>query len=248
MSFTGKRIVITGAAGDFGRAVTRRLLAGGAEVFAVGQDSDSLETLTKDLGSLGRLTTYVADVRDEAQVAGYANAARQAGPIDGFFNNAGIQIPAVPITDTAVEDFDRVFAVNVRGIFLGLKHVLPLMADGGSVVNSSSALGVVGAPGVAAYSSAKHAIIGLTKVAALEQGPRNIRVNAIAPGPIAGRMTFTLEEQVFQGSGQTFSDSAPIKRHGQPDEVAALVLFLLSDDARYISGSVQVQDGGYTAA
>ncbi len=248
MSFQQKNVIVTGAAGDLGSATVARLLAAGARVFAVDRNVEALADLAAKHAGKGDLTTHVADVTVEADVAAYAKAAAKDRPVDAFFNNAGIQIRAAPITETAVEDFDLVQTVNVRGLFLGLKHVLPVIADGGAVVNSSSALGLVGAPGVAAYSTSKHAIVGLTRVAALEQGARGVRVNAIAPGPIAGRMTFTLEDQVFQGNGQTFADGAPLRRHGTPDEVAALVMYLLSDDARYTTGSVHPIDGGFTAS
>jgi NAD(P)-dependent dehydrogenase (short-subunit alcohol dehydrogenase family) len=138
----------------------------------------------------GALQTFVADVSDSEQVLGYATRAFELwGKVDGFVNNAGIQTPVRPIVEFHEEDFDRVMAVNIRGV-LGMKYVLPRMRDGGSVVNMSSALGVVGGAGIVAYVASKHAIIGMSKTAALEQGTRGIRVNACAPGPIAGRMTF----------------------------------------------------------
>src|SRR5262245_37490399 len=112
----------------------------------------------------------------------------------------------------------------------------------------SSALGLVGGAGINAYVTSKHAIIGLTKTAALEQGVRRIRVNACCPGPIAGRMTFTQADQVFAGSGKSFADSVPLRRHGTPDEVTGLVCFLLSDDSRYATGTTHSVDGGFITA
>ena len=139
-------------------------------------------------------------------------------------------------------------AVNVRGVFLGMKYVLPRMRDGGSVVNMSSVLGLVGGAGIVAYVASKHAIIGMTKTAAIEQGARGIRVNAAAPGPIAGRMTFKLADEVFAGSNKTFAETVPLGRHGAPEDVAGLVSFLLSDDSSYATGTTHSVDGGFTTA
>jgi NAD(P)-dependent dehydrogenase (short-subunit alcohol dehydrogenase family) len=182
-------------------------------------------------------------------VLGYATRAFALwGQIDGFVNNAGIQTPVRPIVDFPEEDFDRVMAVNIRGVFLGMKYVLPRMREGGSVVNMSSALGLVGGAGICAYVASKHAIIGLTKTAALEQGPRGVRVNACCPGPIAGRMTFKLAEEVFAGGKKTFAETVPLGRHGTPEDVAGLVSYLLSDDSSYATGTAHSVDGGFTTA
>ena len=170
------------------------------------------------------------------------------GQIDGFVNNAGIQTPVRPIVDFPEEHFDRVMAVNIRGVFLGMKYVLPRMREGGSVVNMSSALGLVGGAGICAYVASKHAIIGLTKTAALEQGSRRIRVNACCPGPIAGRMTFKLAEEVFARSKRTFAETVALGRHGTPEDVAGLVSYLLSDDSSYATGTAHSVDGGFTTA
>jgi NAD(P)-dependent dehydrogenase (short-subunit alcohol dehydrogenase family) len=170
------------------------------------------------------------------------------GQVDGFVNMAGIQTRVRPIVEFPEEDFDRVMAVNIRGVFLGMKYVLPRMREGGSVVNMSSALGLVGGAGIVAYVASKHAIIGMTKTAALEQGPRGIRVNAAAPGPIAGSMTFKLADEVFAGTKKTFAETVPLARHGAPEDVAGLVSFLLSDDSSYATGTTHSVDGGFTTA
>ena len=180
---------------------------------------------------------------------GYATRAFELWQkVDGFVNNAGIQTPVRPIVEFPEEDFDRALAVNIRGVFLGMKYVLPRMRDGGSVVNMSSALGVVGGAGIVAYVASKHAIIGMTKTAALEQGARGIRVNACAPGPIAGRMTFKLAAEVFAGTSKTFAETVPLGRHGTPEDVAGMVAFLLSDDSGYATGTTHSVDGGFTTA
>ena len=249
MLFSGKNIIVTGATGDLGAAITKRLIAQGANVLAVASDEAGLARLITVVSGPGALQTFVADVSDSEQVLGYANRAFELwGKVDGFVNNAGIQTPVRPIVEFHEEDFDRVMAVNIRGVFLGMKYVLPRMRDGGSVVNMSSALGVVGGAGIVAYVASKHAIIGMSKTAALEQGARGIRVNACAPGPIAGRMTSKLADEVFAGTSKTFAETVPLGRHGTPEDVAGMVAFLLSDDSGYATGTTHSVDGGFTTA
>ena len=208
MLFSERNIIVTGATGDLGTAITQRLISQGANVLAVAPNDAGLSRLSGEVSGPGVLETFVADVSDAEQVLGYATRAFELwGEVDGFVNNAGIQTPVRPIVEFSEEDFDRVMAVNVRGVFLGMKYVLPRMRDGGSVVNMSSALGLVGGAGIVAYVASKHAIIGMTKTAAIEQGARGIRVNAAAPGPIAGRMTFKLADEVFAGSNKTFAET-----------------------------------------
>ena len=140
MLFSGKNIIVTGATGDLGTAITRRLISQGAKVLAVAPNDAGLSRLAGEVSGRGVLETFVADVSDAAQVLGYATRAFELwGQVDGFVNNAGIQTPVRPIIEFPEEEFDRVMAVNVRGVFLGMKYVLPRMRDGGSVVNMSSA-------------------------------------------------------------------------------------------------------------
>ena len=231
MLFSGKNIIVTGATGDLGVAIVQRLISQGANVLAVAGHQSELSRLATFSGP-GTLETSVADVSDAEQVLGYATRAFALwGQIDGFVNNAGIQTPVRPIVDFPEEDFDRVMAVNIRGVFLGMKYVLPRMREGGSVVNMSSALGLVGGAGICAYVASKHAIIGLTKTAALEQGARGVRVNASCPGP--HRRTHDLQ----------------IRRRGirrYKKDVARLVSYLLSDDSA--TGTAHSVDGGFTTA
>jgi NAD(P)-dependent dehydrogenase (short-subunit alcohol dehydrogenase family) len=249
MPFSEKNIIVTGATGDLGTAITRRLISQGAKVLAVAPNDAGLSRLASEVSGRGLLETFVADVSDAVQVLGYATRAFGLwGQVDGFVNNAGIQTPVRPIVEFPEEEFDRVMAVNVRGVFLGMKYVLPRKRDGGSVVNMSSALGLVGGAGIVAYVASKHAIIGMTKTAAIEQGARGIRVNAAAPGAIAGSMTFKLADEVFAGSDKTFAETVPLGRHGTPEDVAGLVSFLLSDDSSYATGTTHSVDGGFTTA
>src|SRR5262245_12120285 len=159
VGLSGRNIVVTGASGDLGLAIVERMVTEGANVLAVGGCNRNLSAL-KSVSGRGALETFAADVSDAKQVLAYANRAFELwGEIDGFVNNAGIQASVRPIIDVSEEDFDRVMAVNVRGMFLGLKYVLPKMRKGGSVVNMSSALGLVGGAGISAYVTSKHAII-----------------------------------------------------------------------------------------
>jgi NAD(P)-dependent dehydrogenase (short-subunit alcohol dehydrogenase family) len=224
-SFSGKNIVVTGASGDLGLAIVRRLVCEGANVLALAGSDRNLSAL-QSVSGRGALETFVADVSDATRVLSCATRASELwGEIDGFVNNAGIQTAVRPIVEFPEEDFDRVMAVNVRGMFLGLKYLLPRMRASGSLVNMSSALGLVGGAGINAYVTSKHAIIGLTKTPALEQGTRGIRVNACCPGPIAGRMTFTLADQVLAGNDESFADSVPVTpRHTRRSRGSRLFL------------------------
>src|ERR1700737_1498843 len=156
MVFSGKNIIVTGASGDLGTAITQRLVTQGAHVLAVDFNYAGLSRLAAEVSGPGALETFSADVSDAEQVLGYATRAFELwGQVDGFVNNAGIQTPVRPIIEFPEEEFDRVMAVNIRGVFLGMKYVLPRMCDGGSVVNMSSALGLVGGAGIVAYVASK---------------------------------------------------------------------------------------------
>src|SRR5258708_22371115 len=166
MLFSGKNIIVTGATGDLGVAIVQRLISQGANVLAVARHQSEISRLATFSGP-GTLETSVADVSDAAQVLGYATRAFELwGPIDGFVNNAGIQTPVRPIVEFPEEDFDRVVAVNIRGVFLGLKYVLPRMREGGSVVNHASALGVVRGARLVAYVASRHRNIGTSTTSA----------------------------------------------------------------------------------
>jgi NAD(P)-dependent dehydrogenase (short-subunit alcohol dehydrogenase family) len=243
--FAGKTAIVTGAAGDIGQAVARLLAAGGATVLAVDVDAAKLELAG---GDGGNVHPHVADVSDSDAVRGYVDAARElgGGSIDAFFNNAGIEGPVARIDEYPEEAFDRVCAVNLRGVFLGLRHVAPHMPAGGSIVNTASTGGLVGFPGGGAYVATKHAVVGLTRVAALDLAAQGVRVNAICPGPVAGRMTRSLEDQI--GVPGVLLQNVPLGRFAEPSDVAGLVAFVLSDAAGHVTGAALPVDGGQTAA
>ncbi len=247
----GLAAVITGAGGEIGSGTARLMVARGARVVGVDRDLDSMASLTKDLGA--SFLAVEGDVTDEASVKAYVKAAVDAfGTIDVFFNNAGIEGPVHPIGDYPLEAFRKVVDVNLIGVFLGLKHVVPLMmkAGRGSVINTSSVAGLTGTAGVSAYNATKHAVIGLTRSAAAEAASKGVRINSVNPGPIASRMMTSLEDGLGGGDAAQIHDAMsamiPAGRYGTPEEVAALVAFLASEDARYINGAVMTVDGGFT--
>jgi NAD(P)-dependent dehydrogenase (short-subunit alcohol dehydrogenase family) len=252
----GKAALITGAAGEIGTATVRLMAARGARIVAVDRDSLALARVAEALGPGVVTATIVADVTREADVVRYvAEACAAMGRIDVFFNNAGIEGPVHPIAEFPLEAFERVLAVNVVGVFLGLKHVIPAMArtGGGAIINSSSVAGLTGTPGICAYNASKHAVIGLTRSAAAEWAGRGIRINSINPGPIASRMMRSLEvglapDGKADGMHDQFTALIPAGRYGTPEEVAALVAFLASEDARYLHGAVYTIDGGFTVS
>jgi NAD(P)-dependent dehydrogenase (short-subunit alcohol dehydrogenase family) len=179
------------------------------------------------------------------------------GGIDAFFNNAGIEGAVAPTTAYPTDTFDKVISVNLRGVFLGLKYVMAAMEanGGGAIVNTASIAGLVGVGGVSAYVASKHAVLGLTKVAALEGAPLGIRVNAICPGPIEGRMMSSIGDQAAAMLGLPDEDAAraaftgmvPGGRYGKPAEVAELVAYLLGPTSTYMTGAAVPIDGAWTA-
>lgn len=250
--FEGLTAVVTGAGGQIGGATARRLAGEGAKVLVVDRDEVGIAASVAAIEEAGGVARgCLADVTDAAAIADYAaqGARLGGGRIDAFFNNAGIEGPVAPIEEYPVEEFDRVMAVNVRAVFLGLKEVLPHMDRGGAVVNTASIAGVVGAPAIVGYVAAKHAVVGITRTAALETGGRGIRVNAVCPGPIEGRMMGSLEQGWGgQQARDMLRQAIPLGRYGAVDDVAALVAFLLSPEAAHCHGATHVVDGGQTVA
>jgi NAD(P)-dependent dehydrogenase (short-subunit alcohol dehydrogenase family) len=249
--FDGKVAVVTGAAAGFGLAVSTRLVEEGARVVMVDWAADALAEAAAELSSL----PVVADVSQEADVDAYVRAAvEEHGRIDLFFNNAGIEGRMAPMTELSVADFDRVWAVNARGVFMGLRAVLRVMKPqrSGVIVNTASMAAIKGAATFSPYIASKHAVLGLTKSAALEGAPFGIRVNCVAPGHIDTRMGRDLTKQINpddpDGVYRQVSASVPLHgRYGTAAEVANLVIFLLSDEAEYISGSLHLIDGALNA-
>jgi NAD(P)-dependent dehydrogenase (short-subunit alcohol dehydrogenase family) len=251
----GKVAVVTGAAGVIGTATIRLLAERGARVVAVDRREQDLRTAIKDLPASAQALAVTADVTDEDEVAEYVRAAvDKFGAIDVFYNNAGVEGDIAPITKYSLETFRRVIDVNVVGVFLGLKHVLPVMLkqNKGSIINTASIAGLMGSPQIAVYSASKHAVIGLTKSAAWECTATGVRVNCVCPGLIDSRMLSAIIEGRNPGNAPTPNEKIveriPARRLGQASEVASIVAFLASDEASYVSGSAYTVDGGRTAA
>jgi 3alpha(or 20beta)-hydroxysteroid dehydrogenase len=249
-----KVAIITGGAGGIGKETAKRFLQEGAKVVLVDLFQESLEQAKEELSQFGDIHIVQADVTKESDVQNYVRQTVQRyGKVDVFFNNAGIEGKVQPIIETALEDFEKVQRVNVNGIFLGLKHVLPVMTTqgNGSIINTSSVAGLGGTPGVAPYVTSKHAVIGLTKVAALEAAGANVRVNSIHPSPVNTRMMRSLETgfnpESPEGAKEQFAQSIPLKRYGEVSDIANLVLFLASDESAFITGAQYRIDGGMGA-
>ncbi|MBL4918987.1 SDR family NAD(P)-dependent oxidoreductase [Szabonella alba] len=254
-TMTGKVALITGAAGAIGMASARLMAARGALIAATDIAGADFGPLRAAIPEEERLLVVEADVTDEAAFGKVVAAAvGKFGTIDIFFNNAGIEGPVAPIPDFPTDGFRKVMDVNVTGIFIGLKLVIPVMAKAGhgSIINSSSVAGLTGSAGLCAYVASKHAVLGLTRAAAVEWGGKGIRVNCINPGPIDSRMMESIEEGASPGAAAAvhdgFAATIPMKRYGTPDEVAGVVAFLASDDAAYVNGAAYTVDGGMTAA
>ena len=250
----GRVAVITGAAGVIGSAAMRLLAERGAQIVAVDRRPEDLQAATLDLPASAHALAVTADVTREDEVAGYVRAAiDKFGTIDVFYNNAGIEGDIAPITRYSLEAFRKVIDVNVVGVFLGMKHVLPVMLkqNKGSIINTASIAGLTGATEIAAYTASKHAVIGLTKSAALECTATGVRVNCVCPGLIDSRMLSAIIEGRNPAKAPVANDKIveriPARRLGQPSEVASIVAFLASDEASYVSGSAYTVDGGRTA-
>lgn len=243
-----KVAIITGAAGGIGEATAKTFLEEGAKVALVDMDEESLDSLKDELDSLGDLMTIIADVTEEADVKNYVEKTKEAfGRIDILFNNAGITGDRTPLVDIDVEDFNQVLAINARGVFLGLKHVLPIMMDqeSGSVINTSSVDGLRGSPELSPYSASKHAVVGLTKSAALEVADKGVRVNSIHPSPVDTDMMTGIEDD--DKGQEEFIEDIPLGRYAAPQDLAKLMLFLASDASEFITGSQYRIDGGMGA-
>jgi NAD(P)-dependent dehydrogenase (short-subunit alcohol dehydrogenase family) len=251
----GRVAVVTGAAGVIGSATVRLLAERGARIVAIDRKGADLEGAIKDLPASAQALAVTADVTDEDEVKEYARkAVDKFGTIDAFYNNAGVEGEVKAIPDYPLESFRRVLDVNVIGVFLGMKYVLPVMLkqNKGSIINTASIAGLLGSPHIAVYSASKHAVIGLTKSAAWECTGTGVRVNCVCPGLIDSRMLSAIFTARAGGNApppiEKLVERVPARRLGLASEVASIVAFLASDEASYVSGSAYTVDGGRTAA
>lgn len=244
----GKAGLVTGAAGGIGRATAIALAREGAAVLVSdleGRRADGEETVRIVEKGGGRAVFAAGDVSRAADHSALVDACREIyGSLDFAHNNAGVEAQA-PLTETSEEDWDRIVAVNLKGVWLALKAQIPVMvaAGGGAIVNTSSLAGLVGAPGLAAYAASKHGVVGLTKTAAIEVAQDGVRVNAVCPAAIATAMMVELPPE----RQQQLAAPQAIKRFGRPEEVADAVVWLCSSRASFVTGAAIPIDAGSTA-
>lgn len=251
-SFADKCFIVTGGGGDIGTATVKMLLGRGARVAVFDKSIGPLQSL--DSVSSDRLMRRQCDVTLEGDVmAAFAEAHRYLGALHGIVNAAGIEGRRSSIDQCPTEIFAAVMAVNVTGVFLCMKHIIPLLDanGGGAIVNLCSTAGFKGVEGMAPYVASKHAVLGLTRSAALEWGRRRIRINCVAPGPVEGRMLSSIYAEKAEDAHWPSIESRkainPSGRFADPGEVAAVILFLLSEAALFVNGAVYPVDGGVSA-
>jgi NAD(P)-dependent dehydrogenase (short-subunit alcohol dehydrogenase family) len=246
----GKVCIVTGGGGSLGLESARLLLQEGAKVMLVDNNQEMLARSTDSLGGVSdNVSSVGSDVSDAGQTRNYIEeTVAKWGKIDFLFSNAGISGVIKPITDFPEEVFDTVMAVNVRASFLACKYGLPQMNDGASILITSSVVGVTSDPGICAYATSKHALIGLMRTVSKEVAPRKIRVNVICPGPIDNSFQAKVEEALSAVMGrnatEVLDEATPLGRHATAGEIARMVLFLASDQSIHSTGSVFMADGG----
>ena len=249
-SFEGKVAVVTGAASGMGLVTARSFAEAGTAVTLADIDERAARTAVDDLIAAGHRAIAVrCNVADEAEVAAMVDQTVEIfGRLDAAFNNAGIQSPAVETADASGAEFDRVIAVNLRGVWNCMKYELKQMRQQGSgaIVNCSSIGGLIGLPGRAVYHAAKHGVLGLTKSAALEYASRGIRINAVCPGTVDTPMVSAMLAKEADAMKEIMRDQ-PIGRLGRPQEIASAVLWLCSPGAGFVIGHALAVDGGFTA-
>lgn len=256
MRFLEKVVMISGAASGFGRLAARQFAAEGAKLSLSDIDADGLADTARMVSEVPHLTCQI-DVRTESDHARWVAETREAfGRIDIALNNAGAGQPMTRIPDTPVEEFDRMMAINARGVFLAMKHQLPVMAEarGGAILNTASAAGLVGSGHLAAYAASKHAVVGLTRAAADEYARYNVRVNAICPSFAVTPLFDEMADEIAEARGESREDAygriagrIPMRRVAGPEEVVSVMLSIVDPANTFMTGQAISVDGGLTA-
>jgi NAD(P)-dependent dehydrogenase (short-subunit alcohol dehydrogenase family) len=249
LDFTGQTALVIGGTSGIGRSAAIAFAEAGANVVIAGLgEAEGWEVeaeIRKDAGSDALFVETDVTSEDDMRVL-MARAEERFGRIHVAVNNAGTEGKFGPVQDLASEDFDRIIAINLKGIWLGLKYQIPhmLAQGGGAIVNTASSAGVTGIANVAVYTASKHGVVGLTKATALELAESNIRVNAVAPGPVNTGLLARMIEGKMDAS--VIAENVPMRRISEPDEIAGAILWLCSDAASYVTGHTLVVDGGMT--
>jgi 3alpha(or 20beta)-hydroxysteroid dehydrogenase len=249
-----RNAIVTGGGGEIGGSAARHLAARGLRVLVVDLDGERATSTVRAIEAAGgTAAAHAADVSDQEAVEEYVRACEERfGVPHAFFNNAALEGAISEMESYPVDVFDRTIAVNLRGVFLGLRSVIPAMRKGGaggSILNTASQAGVRGVPGLAGYVASKHGVVGLSQSAAIELAGEGICVNCLCPGPTATRMMRDIEQTVRDQGGDpaSFVDRIPAGRYGEPEELGSFAAWVLTDAPAFLTGAVLTVDGGMTA-